>query len=141
MANVKHHMYGTRTYKSWSEMKQRCGNTKRKYWENINYCKEWEEFENFYKDMGERPLNTSLDRIDGTKGYYKENCRWADRKTQNNNLKSNMRFNYNNENLTIPQLARKYNISRSNLANKIYIYKMNIDEAMNYLLMKRRNDL
>lgn len=91
--------------------------------------------------MGERTLNTSLDRIDGTKGYYKENCRWADRKTQNNNLKSNTRFNYNNENLTIPQLARKYNISRSNLANKIYIYKMNIDEAMNYLLMKRRNDL
>lgn len=141
MANVKHHMYGTRTYKSWSEMKQRCGDAKRKYWENINYCKEWEEFENFYKDMGERPLNTSLDRIDGTKGYYKENCRWADRKTQNNNLKSNTKFNYNNENLTIPQLARKYNISRSNLANKIYIYKMNIDEAMNYLLMKRRNDL
>lgn len=29
MANVKHHMYGTRTYKSWSEMKQRCGNTKK----------------------------------------------------------------------------------------------------------------
>ena len=35
--------------------------------------------------MGERPPETSLDRIDGTKNYNKENCRWVTSKEQRRN--------------------------------------------------------
>jgi hypothetical protein len=136
MAGKQHGMYGTPTYKSWSEMKLRCNNpkhSKNNCYEGITYCEEWEDFRNFCKDMGVRPEGTTLDRIDPYGNYEPNNCRWADIYTQENNRRNNKFYIYNNEKLTLPQIARKYNISRSNLANKVYINKMDIVDAVNYL--------
>lgn len=137
--NYRHGMYGTPTYKSWSEMKQRCRNpfhSKGNSYIGVSYCQEWEKFENFYRDMGERPEGTSLDRIDPRGNYEASNCRWADIITQENNRRNNRKYNLNGEYLTLPQIARKYGISRSNLANKVYIKKMDINEAVEYLIGK-----
>lgn len=75
------------TYKSWHSMKQRCLNPNNPSAHNysergITVCDRWLDFNNFLADMGERPENTSLDRIDNDKGYSKENCRWTDHTTQ-----------------------------------------------------------
>lgn len=80
----------TRAYVSWHNMIYRCTNPKDKKWKyyggrGIRVCSRWKQFDLFYKDMGDRPEGTTLDRIEGDKGYYKENCRWADRKTQQEN--------------------------------------------------------
>ena len=140
MANIKHGMYGTPTYKSWSEMKSRCDHPERSsgHYENVTYCEKWKQFNAFFEDMGIRPTGTTLDRIDNSKGYFKENCRWADNYTQENNRTNNVKYEIDGVNLTLPQIARKYKISRSNLANKVYIYKMDIFEAVAYLLKKKR---
>lgn len=38
----------------------------------------WLHFENFLADMGEKPPNArQLRRLDLTKGFSKDNCRWA----------------------------------------------------------------
>lgn len=137
----RHGMYGTPTYKSWSEMKLRCNNpkhSKSNCYEGITYCEEWEDFKNFFKDMGIRPKGTTLDRIDPRGNYEPNNCRWADIFTQENNRRNNKHYIYNGERLTLPQIARKYNVSRSNLANKIYLSKMSIENAMSYLLERGR---
>lgn len=134
--NYRHGMYGTPTYKSWSEMKQRCKNpshSKGGCYVGITYCKEWEKFENFFRDMGVRPKGTTLDRIDSFGNYEPSNCRWADIFTQENNRRNNKKYEYNGEILTLPQIAKKYNISRSNLANKVYLKKMDIVQAVSYL--------
>ena len=117
-------------------MKQRCKNPshrKSNCYIGITYCEEWEKFENFFKDMGVRPEGTSLDRIDFFGNYEPSNCRWADIFTQENNRRNNKKYEYNGEVLTLPQIAKKYNISRSNLANKVYLKKMDIVQAVNYL--------
>lgn len=93
--NYSHGFYGTSTYKSWQSMKERCYNPKStsyfRYGEKgITICNRWlDSFENFLADMGERPEGTTIDRIDGSKGYCKENCRWATKIDQSRNRKSN----------------------------------------------------
>lgn len=137
--NLRHGMYGTPTYKSWSEMKCRCDHPKhsRGNYENISYCERWSKFENFFEDMGIRPNGTTLDRINPLGNYEPSNCRWADIFTQENNKTNNVYYDINGEKLTLTQIARKYGISRSNLANKIYINKWDISTAINYLLNRK----
>ena len=125
----KHHgMRYTRTYKSWLCMKARCG--RRKWYENIKYAPEWEDFRNFYRDMGERPEGMTLDRIDPKGNYCKENCRWADYETQSNNRRDNKKFLFDGELLTIPQIARKVGISKWTLYSRVFHKKMSLEEAL-----------
>ena len=139
MGNFKHGMYGSPTYKSWSEMKCRCDHPEHSSgnYENVSYCERWSKFEYFLEDMGIRPEGTTLDRIDPFGNYEPSNCRWADILTQENNRTNNVFYVINGERLTLTQIARKFGISRSNLANKIYISKWNMDKALEYLLEKR----
>lgn len=86
-------MAGTQVHNSWKGMKTRCDNPKANTYINygargISYDPRWKEFKNFLEDMGERPENMSLDRIDNEKGYSKENCRWATASQQLKNRRS-----------------------------------------------------
>lgn len=92
-ARTTHGMTGTPTYLSWLKMRERCyldTYAEKEYYQDkgVIVCDEWlQSFENFLFDMGERPEGKTLDRIDGTLGYSKENCRWSDLTTQAYNQK------------------------------------------------------
>jgi hypothetical protein len=80
----------TPTWRSWMSMRLRCKSAEgkhRAYYgaRGITVCERWRVFEHFLADMGERPAGTTLDRIDGSKGYEPGNCRWATSKTQGSN--------------------------------------------------------
>jgi hypothetical protein len=88
---IKHGMANTSEYIIWKGMRRRCSNPKCSAYKNyggrgITVCKEWDEsFQQFYKDMGPRPLGLTLERINNDLGYSKENCVWATRKQQRRN--------------------------------------------------------
>jgi len=93
--NHRHGRCYTAEYYIWRTMKGRCHNINSQDFymygaKGITVCESWHRFESFFADMGERPsVNHSIDRIDGTKGYYKENCRWATPTEQSRNTVSN----------------------------------------------------
>ena len=129
MSNFKHRYYGTPTYKNWSEMLYRCRCVGKKYWKDkgITVCKRWNKFENFIKDMGERPEGkNSIDRIDNNKGYFPGNCRWATNKEQCRNKSNNFLL----KGKTLSEWSELLGIKRSTLAQRHYTYKWSEDRVL-----------
>lgn len=114
----------SKTYITWQNMLDRCLNKNNPYFQNyggrgIKVCDEWLKFENFLFDMGERPENLSLDRKDNDKGYYKENCRWATKKQQANNMRSNRLIFFNGKTQSVTEWSRELKINKNTLFNRL----------------------
>jgi hypothetical protein len=69
-------------------------------------------FEGFYAVLGDRPPNTTLDRIDSNRGYEPDNVRWASPLVQGNNSRWNRRLTIDAETHTHAEWARLLGITR-----------------------------
>lgn len=84
-AKKRHGMYGTPTHNSWRTMVDRCTRGLDKNYTGVSVDESWLSFDAFFSDMGVRPNGMTLDRKDFTKGYSKDNCRWASQSVQQQN--------------------------------------------------------
>lgn len=81
-----------RLYWLWQGMIQRCTNPEHHGWKwyggkGIKVCDRWREFPRFLEDMETGfKEGLTLDRKDGNKDYFKENCRWATWAEQRRNM-------------------------------------------------------
>ena len=116
-----------RIYSIWIAMRQRCNDINDKQYNDyggrgIKVCEEWNEFMNFYNDMGERPEGMQLDRIDNDGNYYKENCKWSNRIEQANNRRSTSTFFINGKKVTRKQIQDKLRWTRDQYRRRFEKY-------------------
>src|SRR6266404_941742 len=119
-----HGMTGTPTHTSWENMIGRATRptaTGHRYYfdRGITVCKHWRTFENFYADMGKRPIAHTLDRIDNNGNYscghcdecivhgWPKNCRWATPAEQATNSSRNRLLTFQGRTQTLGEWAKE----------------------------------
>lgn len=115
-------MHSHPLYSTWKSMNDRCyrkyNYTLGDYVGRVKVCDRWlrpcfggtdpNAFQNFCDDMGVKPTNTTLDRIDPRGDYSPENCRWAGIDIQAHNKRG-----------TKNCIAVKYNYRIDKYGNKV----------------------
>lgn len=74
------------SYRSWQAMHQRV--KVNPTYSHVTIDPDWESFEMFYLDMGDRPEGCSIERVDNLGPYSRSNCVWADKHTQSQNTRN-----------------------------------------------------
>ena len=115
----------TAEYRIWDNIKRRAnvnsvqskrGNYSKLFKKVKGISEEWKSFENFLRDMGHRPsIKHSIDRIDNTKGYSKENCRWSTPSEQMRNTIRNVFYLVNGVKLCRQDLAKLLDIDSNTI--------------------------
>lgn len=128
-------------------MIQRCHNPKSRQYKDyggrgITVCERWREsFDAFYADMGQRPSKDhSLERVDNNSGYCKENCKWATRKEQSRNMRSNVLLFCDGQPITVTDWASEAKVKR----NTVYSRKSRgwtDPEVLSTPIQKRNRDV
>lgn len=135
-----HGMSKTRLYQCWAGMYHR-----KKYdprYKSRDVSDEWKDFSKFaewalangYSD------NLSLDRIDNSKGYSPDNCRWATRIMQNQNKSNNVNLTFNGETHCIAEWSRILNVKKGTLWSR-YKSGMSVEKILTTRNLKTNKEL
>lgn len=137
----KHYMTKSKEFITWQNMRKRCNKSYTTGFENyggrgIKVSEDWNNFINFYNDMGKCPNGYSLDRIDNNKGYSKENCRWTSRSVQNKNKRNVSIIDYNGQKMDLKDLSKMVGMSYNTLFFRHHVKNDLIEyiESKKYIL-------
>lgn len=136
LSDTRHGFTGSRTYRIWRCMKERCTNPNSISYpsygaKNIEVCDRWlNSFTAFLEDMGEAPEGKSIDRINNAQGYLKENCKWSTPSEQARNTKSNRFIEFKGQTKLLCEWAEITGISRELIAERIDTMCWTVEQAL-----------
>lgn len=124
---TRHGMSREPVYSIWQAMIARCLNPEHPTYKDyggrgITVCARWLSFQNFFADMGPRPSpKHSLDRYPDNDGNYKPaNCRWATRRQQMNNTRSNRIVIFKGRSMTVTEASREAGLNPGTVRNRLW---------------------
>lgn len=136
LVNTKHGGVGTRLYREWSGIIQRCTNPNDTSWERygakgITVCEEWKRFEPFKEWAMSNGYNDTLtiDRINSNGNYEPSNCRWASVREQANNKQGTLWIEYGGERLQLSYWADRLRIPYHTLYDRLHRYGWSVERA------------
>ena len=129
---------GTEEYNVWRYIRQICYNKKHSVYDkygglNVTVCDKWKDsFEAFYKDVGPKPSKDHVfTRNENSGNYEPGNCGWVLRVVNaNNNDVRKAFYEYNGEQMTLPQISKKVGIKYSALYYKVVSCGLSVNEAL-----------
>lgn len=137
----------------YTGMKNRCYNPKQPSYKNygakgITICDEWLNSERVCIAFKTYPTkgflafqawalshgyqeDLTIDRIDNSKGYSPDNCRWVSRKVQNNNHNNNYWITLNGQTKTLAQWCEEKKCNYNTIRTRIYKLHWTPEQAFN----------
>lgn len=146
-STTEHGLRSSRQWSIWLHMKQRCDNPKNNGYKDyggrgITYDKKWIKFVDFWEDMNQGYNDTlTIERVDVNGNYCKENCKWIPRSEQNKNQRSNLKIIFRKKEYKLFDLATQYGIKYTTLYNRLFIYKIPIEQAIKKGRVRRNTGL
>lgn len=132
-------------YRIWKAMKARCYAPSQKnigkYQKlGIKVCDRWlHDFDAFLSDMGNIPGDDySIERIDNTKDYCPENCKWILQRYQSKNRTNSIMYSYKGKTMCLKDWARYLNINYTTLYMRIYRGASVDDAIRDYYGLKKK---
>ncbi len=126
-----HELHGLRSapeYAIWDAIVQRCENPKHKNFfryggRGIKICRRWRgSFSAFLADMGSRPSPAhEIERINNDLGYEPSNCKWATRKEQMLNARSNVWLEFNGRRMRLTEWAAELGVRPGKLYGRRHL--------------------
>lgn len=143
----------TRLHKIWESMHARCECKKHesyKIYKDKKICEEWHRipykrkqdgFLNFYNWATNNGYNDnlSLDRIDNSKGYCPENCRWTTTKEQAKNTTQNVNITYQGKTQCLKAWCEELGLSYIAIQHCISRYSLTYPQAFDRYLYQEYN--
>lgn len=133
-------------YHTWYAMKSRCLNPNNVHYSyyggrGIGICEKWKStFWNFYEDMiSSYEYGKTLDRIDNSSGYCKDNCRWATKHEQANHKSSSVFIEKDGMKLTVAQWSKKLGVHQGLIRRRLHD-GVTGDELFTAGRLKRKRD-
>jgi hypothetical protein len=143
---TKHGCKGTKLYRVWCSMKERCNNPNNKSYSRyggrgITICEDWmlsfEKFNEWAINNGYSE-NLTIDRKNNNGNYEPSNCRWITISEQNRNYSRNHLITYKGQTKCLSDWADSFGINRTTVAFRLKQGKP-LDEVFSTKDGRRKN--
>ena len=127
----------------WRLMIRRCESPKDKSFKyyggrGIKVCERWQNFDNFYADMGVRPVGMQIDRIDNNGNYEPGNVQWVTPPQQTRNKRNNVNLTFADRTMCMQDWAAEVGISPPTLLTRLQ-RGWSVEQALTTPAVRRAN--